>query len=195
MPKQTEPRKSWQHTMDRSSSINRETMRYFMGYLIGGSLFLILIPLGIYRVSQLFDNLFEIHLIPWHSLRVTISIIFLVSGLLFTFWSIIAQYRFGKGGPLVAANIALSPKTQHLVVTGPYKYTRNPMLFGTCIYYFALALYLNSLSAIASVVIFMIFMLLFVKIIEEPRLRSEFGKEYDNYYQRVSMFIPWKQKV
>jgi len=60
------------------------------------------------------------------------------------------------------AGIEVSPKTQNLVVTGPYKYTRNPMLFGACVYYYAVAIYLDSLIAIVAVALFMIFMLIFV---------------------------------
>jgi protein-S-isoprenylcysteine O-methyltransferase Ste14 len=90
--------------------------------------------------------------------------------------------------------MAVSPKTQNLVVTGPYKYTRNPMLFGACTYYYAVAVYCNSVIAVAAVVLFMTFMLIFVKLTEEPRLLKDFGNDYEEYRRRVSMFIPWTQK-
>ncbi len=68
------------------------------------------------------------------------------------------------------------------------------MLFGACIYYYAVAIYLNSVIAIALVTLFMTFMLIFVKRSEEPRLLKDFGSDYEQYRQRVSMFVPWKQK-
>ncbi len=88
----------------------------------------------------------------------------------------------------------VSPKTQNLVVTGPYRYTRNPMLFGACVYYYAVAVYLNSVIAVALVALFMTFMLIFVKLTEERRLLKDFGNDYEEYRQRVSMFVPWTQK-
>ena len=56
------------------------------------------------------------------------------------------------------------------------------------------AIYLDSLIAIATVALFMTFMLIFVKLTEERRLLKEFGSDYEEYRQRVSMFVPWMQK-
>ncbi len=92
------------------------------------------------------------------------------------------------------ADLEISPKTQNLVVTGPYRYTRNPMLFGACMFYYAVAIYLNSIIAFMLVTLFMIFMLIFVKLSEEPRLRKDFGSEYEEYCRTVSMFVPWPRK-
>ena len=174
--------------------MTRKTLQHIIGYLIGGSLFLIVIPHGLYRLSRSFDHLTGIQLIPIAGLRVTIAVILLLFGLLFAFWSIVVQNMIGMGGPLEAVNIEVSPKTQNLVVTGPYRYTRNPMLFGACVFYYAVAIYLNSVIAIAIVTLFMAFMLIFVKLTEEPRLLKDFGGEYEEYRQRVSLFIPWMQK-
>ncbi len=172
----------------------KRTVQYILGYVIGGLLVLILIPLGLRRVSRAFDHVTGIQLIPIPAVRVTLAVGLSLFGLLFGVWSIVVQNRIGKGGPLEVAGIEVSPKTQNLVVTGPYKYTRNPMLFGACVYYFAIAVYLNSVIAVAAVVFFKTFMLIFVKLTEEPRLLKDFGKDYEEYRQRVSMFVPWTQK-
>ena len=171
--------------------MSRETLQYVIGYLIGGLLFLIGIPFGLYRISRSFDHLIGFQLIPVSGLRLTLAVLLLLIGLLFAFWSTFFQYTIGKGGPLEVANIEVSPKTQNLVVTGPYRYTRNPMLFGACVIYYAIAIYLNSLIAIAIVTLFMVFMLIFVIPTEERRLLKDFGSDYERYRQRVSMFIPW----
>jgi protein-S-isoprenylcysteine O-methyltransferase Ste14 len=127
-------------------------------------------------------------------LRLTIVIGLSLFGLLFALWSIAVQNTVGQGGPLEVAGLAVSPKTKNLVVTGPYKHTRNPILFGACLYYYAVAVYLNSVTAVAITALFMTFMLILVKLTEETRLMKEFGKDYEEYRRRVSMFIPWKQK-
>jgi len=173
--------------------VTRRTVQYLLGYVAGGLLFLVLIPLGLYRVSRTFDHLTGIQLILIAGLRFTIAVGLSLFGLLFALWSIVVQNTVGKGGPLEIAGVEVSPKTQNLVVTGPYKYTRNPMLFGACLYYYAAAVYLNSVIAVATVTLFMIFMLLFVRLTEEPRLLKEFGDDYEEYRRRVSMFLPRTQ--
>jgi protein-S-isoprenylcysteine O-methyltransferase Ste14 len=172
----------------------KRTLQYILGYVIGGLLFLVLIPWGLGQVSRAFDHVTGMQLIPIASLRVMVAVILWLFGLLFALWAGVVQNTIGKGGPLEVAGLEVSPKTQNLVVTGPYKYTRNPMLFGACVYYYAVAIYLNSVIAIAIAVLFMTFMLIFVKLTEERRLLKEFGNEYKEYRQRVSMFVPWIQK-
>jgi protein-S-isoprenylcysteine O-methyltransferase Ste14 len=172
----------------------KRTVQHILGYVVGGLLFLVLIPWGLCRASWAFDHLTGIQLIPITGLRFTIAIVLSLFGLLFALWSIVVQNIVGRGGPLEVAGMEVSPKTQNLVVTGPYKYTRNPMLFGACVYYYAVAVYLNSVVAVVIVVLFMIFMLIFVKLTEERRLLKEFGNDYEEYRQRVSMFVPWTQK-
>ena len=68
------------------------------------------------------------------------------------------------------------------------------MLFGACVYYYAVAVYLNSVIAVAIVALFMTFMLIFVKLTEERRLLKDFGNDYEEYRRRVSMFVPWTPK-
>ncbi|MCE5250145.1 hypothetical protein LLG96_07985 [bacterium] len=65
------------------------------------------------------------------------------------------------------------------------------MLFGTCVYFCAVAIYLDSVIAVAIVALFMTFMLIFVKLTEEHRLLKEFGNDYKEYRHQVSMFVLW----
>jgi hypothetical protein len=123
-----------------------------------------------------------------------IDLILSLFGLLFAPWSVVVQNIIGGGGPLEVAGMEVSPKIQNLVVTGPYKYTRDPMLLGTCVYYYAVAICLNSLIALVIVALFMILMLIFVKLTKEPRLLKGFGNDYEEYRQQVSMFVPWTPK-
>ena len=101
------------------------------------------------------------------------------------------QNVIGKGGPVEIGNIEISPKTENLVVSGPYKNTRNPMLFGTFLIYLAFALFLNSITAVVLISAIFIFMLTVVVKMEEQRLLKDFGKQYEEYRKNVSVFIPW----
>ncbi len=172
----------------------KRSVQYIVGYVIGGLLVLVLIPRGLCRASRAFDHLTGRQLIPSTGLRFALAISLALFGLLFGLWSVVVQNTIGRGGPLEVAGLAVSPKTQNLVVTGPYRYTRNPMLFGACVYYYAIAIYLNSVIAVAIVTLLITFMLIFVKLTEERRLLKDFGNEYEEYRQRVSMFVPWLPK-
>ena len=172
----------------------KKEVQQIVGYLIGGSLVLLLIPFGIYSASEQFDPLFESELFQLERIRIPLVVVLFVTGSIFGIWSIVVQNTIGKGGPVQVGHMDISPKTQNLVVTGPYKYSRNPMLFGACLMYFAFAAYLNSITAFIAVILFMIFMLFFVKASEEKRLLEDFGESYEEYRKNVSMFIPWFPK-
>lgn len=172
----------------------KREVHYILGYVVGGLLVLVLIPLGLWQASRAFDQRIGRPLIPVTGLRLMIASALSSFGLLFGVWSIVMQNKVGKGGPVEFAGIEVSPKTQNLVTTGPYRYTRNPMLFGACVFYFGVAAYLNSVIAAALATLFMTFMLIFVKLTEEPRLLKDFGADYENYRRRVSMFVPWTHK-
>jgi protein-S-isoprenylcysteine O-methyltransferase Ste14 len=174
--------------------MRKTTRQHVAGYLMGGSVFLLALPFGIYVLSRAVDGIFNIQLIPNAVARCAVSAVLLVGGLCFGLWSIVVQNRIGKGGPLEFMDVEISPKTHALVVTGPYRYTRNPMLFGTCTMYFAWALFLNSINALCLAALFTVFMLIFVKLTEEKRLLREFGAEYAEYRKKVSIFIPWPAK-
>jgi len=172
----------------------KKELQQIIGYIVGGSLVLLIIPYGIYSAAKHFDPILGIELLQIEQLKIALACVLFLIGFIFGIWSIVIQNTIGKGGPVQVANVEISPKTQNLVVSGPYKYTRNPMLFGACLMFFAFAVYLNSIIAVIIVVLFMIFMLVFVKLSEEKRLLKDFGKSYEEYRGKVSMFIPWIPK-
>lgn len=170
----------------------KKTLRFLAGYVIGGTLFLFLLPYGLYKISLITGMTFGIT--DNRDLRLVASAIIFIIGIIFAIWSNITLYKIGKGGPFEGAGVEISPKTQKLVITGPYKYTRNPMMFGACMYYYSLAIFYNSLSCILVVTGFMIMALIYLKLSEEKRLNEDFGKEYEDYRKKVSFFIPLSQK-
>ncbi|MFM7189287.1 MAG: hypothetical protein ACKOX2_00520, partial [Microcystaceae cyanobacterium] len=102
-----------------------ENKRMILGYLAGGFLVMVLVPSMIYAITSLLDSFYTIEIIQNETIRWTVTIILLGTGFIYGIWSIIIQNIVGKGGPLEIGNIAISPKTKNLVVSGPYKYTRN----------------------------------------------------------------------
>jgi len=173
--------------------MNKEK-KMILGYIVGGLLVTVLAPSIIYIITSLFDNVYRIEIIQNTIIRWIIIVILLVIGLIYGIWSVIIQNTVGQGGPVEIGNIEISPKTKNLVVSGPYKYTRNPMLFGTLLIYLAFALFINSMTSVVLVSAIFVFMLTVVVKMEEKRLLKDFGFQYEEYRKKVSMFIPWSQR-
>lgn len=91
--------------------------------------------------------------------------------------------RLGGGGP----GTAVPPVS--LVVTGPYRYTRNPMYLGHLIFLLGLSLTLRSCAGLG---LFMIQAIWFHRRVvkDEVRLRDLFGPDYSEYMHRVHRWIP-----
>jgi len=171
-----------------------ETIKHIKGYAIGFSIFGILIPFLIYSFSQINHELFNIQIFTSELLKMVIFIPLFIMGLLFAIWSNMDLFRIGKGGPADIFNIEVSPRSKKLVVTGPYRYTRNPMVFGANSIYFSIAIYLNSLISLALIGLFLVFVVLYIKSTEEKRLFNDFGNEYLEYKRKISMIIPLPPK-
>jgi protein-S-isoprenylcysteine O-methyltransferase Ste14 len=173
--------------------MNREN-KMILGYGVGGLLVIVLVPSVIYGITSLCDRVYRIEIIQNAAIRWIILILLLAIGLVYGIWSVIIQNTVGQGGPVEIGNIEISPKTKNLVVTGPYKYTRNPMLFGTLLIYLAFALFMNSITAVVLISVIFIIMLTVVVKMEERRLLKDFGRQYEEYRKKVSKFIPWFQR-
>lgn len=171
-----------------------EILKHIKGYAIGFSVFGILIPFLIYSFSQINHELFKIQIFASEVLKMAIFVPLFIMGLFFAIWSNMDLFRVGKGGPADIFNIEVSPRSKKLVVTGPYRYSRNPMVFGANSIYFSIAIYLNSLVTIALIGLFLVFVVLYIKSTEEKRLFNDFGNEYLEYKRKVSMIIPLPPK-
>jgi protein-S-isoprenylcysteine O-methyltransferase Ste14 len=168
--------------------------KMILGYIVGGSLVIVLVPSIIYFFTSLSDKVYRLEIIQNSIIKWIIIIIFLVIGLIYGIWSVIIQNTIGEGGPVEIGNIEISPKTKNLVVSGPYRNTRNPMLFGTFLIYLAFALFINSITSVVLVCAIFVFMLTVVVKMEEKRLLKDFGTQYEEYRKKTSMFIPWFQR-
>lgn len=171
-----------------------EDKRMIVGYIVGGLLVIVLVPSIIYIITSLCDKVYRIEIIQNTLIRWIVIIILLVIGLTYGIGSVVIQNTIGQGGPVEIGNIEISPKTKNLVVSGPYKYTRNPMLFGTLLIYLALSFFLYSITSVLLVSVIFVFMLTVVVKMEEGRLLKDFGNQYEGYRKTVSMFIPWLQR-
>lgn len=77
-----------------------------------------------------------------------------------------------------------------LVVRGPYRYVRNPMISGVVFILFAEALLLRSMPHATWGVIFVFLNLTFIPLLEEPQLEQRFGDSYQRYCKHVPRILP-----
>jgi len=80
--------------------------------------------------------------------------------------------------------------TRHLVVTGLYRYVRNPMYLAVSSTIFGQGLLFGNASLLAYGCIVWLLFHLFVLIYEEPTLRQTFAAEYDVFCAEVPRWIP-----
>jgi protein-S-isoprenylcysteine O-methyltransferase Ste14 len=87
---------------------------------------------------------------------------------------------------------ALAPwdPPRRLVVRGPYRYVRNPMISGVLSILLGEAILLGSVPLLVWFVIFFTLNALTMPLIEEPLLESRFGSEYVTYKRNVPRWIP-----
>jgi protein-S-isoprenylcysteine O-methyltransferase Ste14 len=165
-------------------------LRHLLGFAFGITVFMILIPLGIHHLSQVVDDSLGIPRFGDAAWRLVLAIPILAWGAVYVLWSNLFLVLRGRGGPAEGFGVAISPRTERLVVSGPYRNTRNPMVFGALSLYYSLVLYLGTLSGLVILALFSAVVPLYLKRAEEPRLLSEFGDEYESYRRRVSMIVP-----
>ena len=79
---------------------------------------------------------------------------------------------------------------QHLVVTGLYRYVRNPMYVSVLAIICGQAILFGDWRLIACAAVFWLACHLFVVAYEEPTLQRTFGAQYDAYRANVARWIP-----
>jgi len=86
--------------------------------------------------------------------------------------------------------------TRHLVVSGFYRYVRNPMYVAVSALIFGQGLLFGSIAVLEYGVAVWVAFFLFVLAYEEPTLRHTYGKEYEEFCANVPRWIPrvrpWK---
>ncbi|HEX6639885.1 MAG TPA: methyltransferase [Thermoanaerobaculia bacterium] len=77
-----------------------------------------------------------------------------------------------------------------LVVHGPYRYVRNPMITGVVLLLTAEAALLWSRPIAEWAVLFAIINAVYIPLLEEPQLGQRFGESYREYCRHVPRLIP-----
>lgn len=96
-------------------------------------------------------------------------------------------WEFAKRG---RGTLSPADPPRHLVVSGLYRFVRNPMYLSVTLIVMGEALLTFSQPLLVYWVIWFVIVNLFVMGYEEPTLRGQFGDEYEQYTRNVGRWIP-----
>jgi protein-S-isoprenylcysteine O-methyltransferase Ste14 len=118
---------------------------------------------------------------------VIVGCLLIAGGLGLLIWTVVLFDRVGKGtlglGPVMGEPV-------HLVVRGPYRHVRNPMITGVLCILLGEAAVTGSGALLAWFAIFSAFQMIVIPFWEEPHLVKRFGSEYVDYHRNVPRWIP-----
>jgi len=112
-----------------------------------------------------------------------LGVILILSGFLLVGYCISLFFRIGQGTPVPAE----PPKK--LVIRGIYKYSRNPIYIAWFVVLVGEFLTLGYVLQLVYAIITLIFFNFLVIYVEEPKLKSRFGKEYLEYIKTVPRWL------
>lgn len=118
------------------------------------------------------------------ALPLLVGSILIVTGLALWAWTVRLFARIGRG------TLAPWDPTTRLVVEGPYRYMRNPMITGVLAVLLGEAVLFGSLLLLIWCAAFLAVNFAFFLIYEEPALERWFGDEYGVYKRNVPRLLP-----
>jgi protein-S-isoprenylcysteine O-methyltransferase Ste14 len=105
-------------------------------------------------------------------------------GLALATWTVTLFTKFGQGTP------APWDPPQKLVIRGPYRYVRNPMITGVLLLLLAETLLLQSLPIFLWLTFFLLLNNIYFPLFEERSLEKRFAADYLEYKKHVPRWIP-----
>lgn len=113
-----------------------------------------------------------------------LGIALVVAGFSVWLWTVRLLSRIGKG------TLASWDPTTRLVVAGPYRYVRNPMITAVATLLVGEAAFFGSLWILAWAALFIAINFAYFLRAEEPGLERRFGDEYRAYKRSVPRWVP-----
>jgi protein-S-isoprenylcysteine O-methyltransferase Ste14 len=137
----------------------------------------VILPILLYRIGA--------HLIPVPpvAFKVIGAIVYL-SGLSMQLYTTFLFGQYAQG------TLAPWQPTQKLVIRGPYRYCRNPMITGVVAMLLGEALFFNALGIMIWACFFFVMNTLYFIFKEEPSMLARFGDSYAEYKKQVPRWIP-----
>ena len=113
-----------------------------------------------------------------------LSLIFLILGII-TLASAVSSFKEQK----TTINPIAIDKASSLVITGAFKYSRNPMYLGMVFFLLAITAKFNLIGGIVFTFLFASFITKFQIIPEEAVMKEIFGEEFNDYKQKTRRWL------
>jgi protein-S-isoprenylcysteine O-methyltransferase Ste14 len=105
-------------------------------------------------------------------------------GLILFAWTIYLFQKVGRG------TLAPWSSKSKLIVTGPYRVCRNPMICGVLLMLIGEGLWFRCPNILIWALVFFIINTMYFIFQEEPFLEKKFGDQYRSYKARVPRWFP-----
>jgi len=79
---------------------------------------------------------------------------------------------------------------QNLIIKGPYRYVRNPMLIGVIFFLFSESLFFQSIPLFIYATLFLLGNMVYFPLVEEKGLIKRYGGAYLTYMSNVPRWLP-----
>ena len=149
----------------------------------------LVIPFAFWIAALALDRSFALKPILGRPTSQILSAGSILVGAFWISWAYSYLLFVGEGLPLELFGKALHP-TRILVATGPYAYTRNPMILGLLFVLLGVALLEGSISGLILVPTAALLAFLYLAEFEEKTLVERFGNDYEQYRSNVPRLIP-----
>lgn len=163
----------------RAATPGRHIIRTALQIIIFWGFFLAALPLTISALEQRWG----LELLVPISIRI-VGACLLAAASAFGIWSALAMSTAGEGTPLPAAT------ARRLVVSGPYRFVRNPMAISGIMQGLAVGLLLGSWLVVGYALIGSFVWNWGVRPHEEADLEARFGSEFGDYRADVQCWVP-----
>jgi protein-S-isoprenylcysteine O-methyltransferase Ste14 len=122
--------------------------------------------------------------LPWDMVIVPAGALLMGAGLYYLSVTIWLFNNIGRG------TLAPWSPTRKLVVLGPYRYVRNPMISGVLMTLLGESVVFGSIGIFIWFLLFFIINHIYFIYSEEPGLERRFGQEYLEYKKNVPRWVP-----
>ncbi len=180
---------STDRTVGASAGNRPEAPRIRWRNLAAYLLIFILAPIVSFVVGNWLDAKLSLPRFPAFPINLFLGIIVFFSGLSLGINSTRLLYSKGLGLPWGELNHAA--RSSRLVTSGPYAYSRNPIVLGYSLLPCGMGIMFQSLSIVITITAVVLFLaVLLLKVREEPSLEKRFGTEYFEYKRRTPLLVP-----